>query len=139
MVVIIIIFVIEIPLVHLILDRFSPVAAWIVTGLTLLMALWIAGVFLAARQRLSWISQSELHVNDGLFTEYHLHRNNVTDISLTPIGQLIADVSNQPMKAVLSLREPVTVRSLSAPEASKEVTVETGDAAARRMLEQWQK
>ena len=77
MIVIIIIFVIEIPLVHLILDRFSPVAAWIVTGLTLLVALWIAGVFLAARQRLSWISQSELHVNDGLFTEYHLLRSNV--------------------------------------------------------------
>lgn len=110
MVVIIIIFVIEIPLVHLILDRFSPVAAWIVTGLTLLMALWIAGVFLAARQRLSWISQSELHVNDRLFTEYHLHRNNFTDISLTPIGQLIADVQST------NEGGPVTARACNRPE-----------------------
>lgn len=136
-VVIVIIFVIEIPLVHLILDRFSPLAAWIATGLTLLMALWIAGVFIAARQRLSWISNDELHVNDGLFTEYQVHRNNVTDVSLKPIGQVTIASVEQPIKAVLSLCEPITVRSLAAPERRKEVTVETKDTTALDMLEQW--
>lgn len=135
--VIVIIFAIEIPLVHLILDRFSPLAAWIVTGLTLLMALWITGVFIAARQRLSWISNDELHVNDGLFTEYQVQRNNVMDITLKPIGQVTTEAAEHPMKAVLSLREPITVRSLAAPEQRKEVTVETKDTTALDMLEQW--
>jgi len=136
-VVIVIIFVIEIPLVHLILDSFSPSAAWIVTGLTLLMALWIAGVFIAARQRLSWISNDELHVNDGLFTEYQVQRSNVTAISLEPIGQFTTEAAEQPMKVVLSLSEPITVRSLAAPERRKEVTVETKDTTALGILEQW--
>lgn len=136
-VVIVIIFIIEIPLVHLILNRFSPLAAWIVTGLTLLMALWIAGVFIAARQRLSWISHDELHVNDGLFTEYQVQRNNITDITLKPIGQATTEAAEQPIKAILSLREPIIVRSLAAPERRKEVTVETKDATALGMLEQW--
>ena len=137
-VVIVIIFIIEIPLVHLILDRFSPSAAWVVTGLTLLVALWIAGVFLAARQRLSWISQDELHVNDGLFTEYRLHRNNITDIKFEPIGHGTSSGVDPAVKALLSLREPVTVRSLAAPERRKEVTVETSASTARMILEQWE-
>lgn len=136
--VIVIIFVIEIPLVHLIVHRFSPTAAWIVTGLTLLMALWITGVFIAARQRLSWISENELHVNDGLFTEYQLHRSNITSITMEPLNQTTSNTSDPPVKAVLSLHEPVTVRSLSAPEKRKEVTMETSDPTVLSALEQWQ-
>src|SRR5690625_680762 len=136
--VVFIIFVIEVPLVHLVVHRFSSMAAWIITGLTLLMLLWIIGVFAAARQRLSWIGQHELHVNDGLFTEYQVQRSNIDSITLQPIGDSTQDVAGAPWKAVLSLVKPITVRSLAAPAQLVEVTVETGDSAALEIFEAWQ-
>lgn len=135
-VVIYLILLIEIPLVHLLLDHFSPIAAWIVTGVTVLLALWIAGVFAAARQRLSWIGTHELYVSDGLFTEFTVFRSNVASLTLTLADA--SDIPSAPTKAVLKLWNPITVRSLSAPEQQSEVSLETSDPNAIATLKVWQ-
>lgn len=71
--------VLEIVGIHLLVSLWSPVAAWILTGLSLYAIVWLLGDFQAMRSRVITISESQLRLRIGLRWE--------ADISLTDIGE----------------------------------------------------
>lgn len=108
---------VEIPLVHLVVNHFNPIAAWILTLLTLYTILWIIGDYHAIRLHPLVLDEGQLHLRAGMrwrlslaFDQIRLirplhfqERQNkaILDLSIAGNG-----------KWLIELNQPTTVRGL---------------------------
>lgn len=74
---------IEATAVHLVLDRWSSVAAWILTILSAYSALQIFGFARAMNQRPIAMEGNQLHLRYGLFSESTIQLKNITHVKLS--------------------------------------------------------
>ena len=74
---------IEAPLVHLLIASWNHTVAWVVTGLTVLMVLWVLGFTRAGKLRASYVGDEELVVVDGLYETIRVPLPSIASASAT--------------------------------------------------------
>jgi hypothetical protein len=80
----------EIPLLHLLLSTWSPLAAWIISGLSVYVLLWVIGLANSARTFTSSISADALQLQRGLHWHLSSPLANIVAAEVIPAGSATA-------------------------------------------------
>jgi hypothetical protein len=133
----------EIPLIHLLLSTWSPVAAWIISGLSVYFLLWVTGLANSARTFTSSISPEALHLQRGLYWSLSSPLANIVAAEVVPAGDA-AQGANLPSAAgadgaavVIQLEFAALVRKhalLSAPREVGGITFRVPEQIAPEVL-----
>jgi hypothetical protein len=104
--------------VHLFVSRWSPVAAWILTALSVYAGIWLLGDYRAMTARPLVVTATELKLRVGLRWEADIARGNIAAIDVVrpsdngaPKGALDATLLDQPTVRI-RLHEPVEVMGM---------------------------
>lgn len=132
---------IEIIPVHLLLDRWTPVAAWIVTGLSIYGAVWLLADFQAFRRRPIRIEPDALYLRVGLRFEAVVPRADVLSLETTGSDEELEDSTLKlkvlgPPNMRLRTRRPVEVSGMYGLGRSSDDIAFTLDEP-QRFLEAW--
>lgn len=108
---------IEIPLIHLVVHQFNPIAAWVVTLLTLYTVVWLIGDFHAIRLQPIVVDETHLHFRTGMRWRVSVPLDRICTIHpLSPTerqkkeGLDLSIAGNA--RLLLELNTPVTVKGL---------------------------
>lgn len=108
---------IEIPLVHLVVHQFNPIAAWILTILSLYTVGWLIGDYQAIRLHPIVVTHDTLHLRTGMRWRVHIPFRHIAAIRPLHHSErqnkafLDLSVAKNP-RLLLELNEPVPVRGL---------------------------
>lgn len=104
---------------HLLLSRWSPIAAWAWTGLDLWAAVWLLGDYNALRLRRSFLDDDALHLRFGMRWSVTIPRELIASIDEVRAesdwkrkGVLKVSLLEEP-RVLITLREPVVAHGMA--------------------------
>ena len=107
--------IVETLLVHLLVQHWSPAAAWILTGLSIYSLIWMLADYQAVRLHPIVLTPEQLYLRTGLRWRVDLAWSNIERIESTtwrtryPEESVNTSIYGAP-KLLLTLREPVTIQ-----------------------------
>ena len=105
--------VLEIVPVHVVVNRWSPIAAWIVSGLSLYGAIWLLGLARAFRLRPVLISDEYLDLRYGLLFRLRVDREMIAQVRRAEAGDLPYAVPRKSEPRVcIELSQPMSAEGL---------------------------